>query len=45
VHAYDAAQKTLLVVPGSGGLSGAASDIEGAYAMSWARNIWTDTLG
>jgi hypothetical protein len=45
VHAYDAAQKTLLVVPGAGGLSGAASEIEGAYAMSWARNIWADTLG
>ncbi|MDB5934932.1 MAG: NAD(P)/FAD-dependent oxidoreductase [Massilia sp.] len=45
VHAYDAAQKTLLVVPGSGGLSGAASELEGAYAMSWARNIWADTLG
>jgi NADPH-dependent 2,4-dienoyl-CoA reductase/sulfur reductase-like enzyme len=45
VHAYDTAKKTLLVVPGSGGLSGAASELEGAYAMSWARNIWADTLG
>lgn len=44
VHAYDAAKKTLLVVPGSGGLSGAASELEGTYAMSWARNIWSDTL-
>ncbi|MET0855647.1 MAG: FCSD flavin-binding domain-containing protein [Telluria sp.] len=44
VHAYDAAKKTLLVVPGSGGLSPAASELEGTYAMSWARNIWDDTL-
>jgi NADPH-dependent 2,4-dienoyl-CoA reductase/sulfur reductase-like enzyme len=45
VHAYDAEKKTLLVVPGSGGLSTAASALEGEYAMSWARNIWADTLG
>jgi NADPH-dependent 2,4-dienoyl-CoA reductase/sulfur reductase-like enzyme len=45
VHAYDAEKKTLLVVPGSGGLSAAASALEGEYAMSWARNIWADTLG
>ena len=44
VHRYDAAQKTMLAVPGSGGVSGAASEIEGAYAMAWARNIWADTL-
>ncbi len=45
VHAYDAARKTLLVVPGSGGVSAGASELEGAYAMNWARNIWDDTLG
>jgi NADPH-dependent 2,4-dienoyl-CoA reductase/sulfur reductase-like enzyme len=45
VHAYDAEKKTLLVVPGSGGLSSAANALEGEYAMSWARNIWADTLG
>lgn len=45
VHAYDAARKTLLVVPGSGGLSSAASALEGTYAFSWAANIWADTLG
>lgn len=44
VHAYDAAKKTLLVVPGSGGLSSAANALEGTYAMSWAQNIWADTL-
>ncbi|MRV76284.1 flavocytochrome C [Duganella sp. FT92W] len=45
VHAYDADKKTLLVVPGSGGVSAAANETEGVYAMSWARNIWRDTLG
>lgn len=45
VHAYDAEKKTLLVVPGSGGLSTAPSALEGEYALSWARNIWSDTLG
>jgi len=44
VHRYDAAQKTMLAVPGSGGLSTAASALEGEYAMAWARNIWADTL-
>ncbi len=44
VHRYDAAQKTMLTVPGSGGLSPAANELEGFYAMGWARNIWADTL-
>jgi hypothetical protein len=44
VHRYDAAQKTMVTVPGSGGLSTAASELEGYYAMGWARNIWADTL-
>jgi NADPH-dependent 2,4-dienoyl-CoA reductase/sulfur reductase-like enzyme len=45
VHAYDADKKTLLVVPGSGGVSAAPSALEGEYARNWARNIWADTLG
>ena len=45
VHAYDAAQKTLMLVPGSGGVSADASAHEGVYAFNWARNIWADTLG
>jgi NADPH-dependent 2,4-dienoyl-CoA reductase/sulfur reductase-like enzyme len=45
VHAYDAEKKTLLVVSGSGGVSAGPSALEGEYAMNWARNIWTDTLG
>lgn len=44
VHAYDAAQKTLIVVPGSGGVSSAPGELEGVYGMNWARNIWADTL-
>jgi len=31
-------------VPGSGGVSAAASELEGFYALAWARNIWADTL-
>ena len=45
VHAYDAEKKTLLVVSGAGGVSTAASALEGEYAHNWARNIWADTLG
>ena len=45
VHAYDRAQKTMLVVPGSGGLSPAPSADETAFAEAWARNIWFDMLG
>lgn len=44
VHAYDADKKTMLTVPGSGGVSSAANELEGRYAMAWARNIWADTL-
>jgi len=44
VHAYDAEQKTLLAVKGSGGVSAAESELEGVYAVDWARNIWADTL-
>lgn len=44
VHSYDAAKKTMLPVPNSGGVSGVASAAEGQFAMGWARNIWADTL-
>jgi NADPH-dependent 2,4-dienoyl-CoA reductase/sulfur reductase-like enzyme len=44
VHRYDADKKTMLTVPGSGGLSAAANELEGVYALAWARNIWADTL-
>ncbi len=44
VHRYDAAQKTMLTVPGSGGVSISANELEGRYAMAWAYNIWADTL-
>jgi sulfite dehydrogenase len=45
VHQYDANEKTFKAVPGSGGLSAAASALEGRYAMAWSENIWADTLG
>jgi sulfide dehydrogenase [flavocytochrome c] flavoprotein chain len=44
VHQYDAADKTFKTVPGSGGVSVAANQIEGRYALSWADNIWADML-
>jgi len=44
VHQYDAEKKTVLPVPGSGGVSPAMSELEGRFAFSWAKNIWADTL-
>jgi len=44
VHRYDSAQKTLLQVKGSGGLSEKASELEARYAWAWARNIWSDAF-
>jgi len=44
VHQYDATDKTFKTVPGSGGVSAAANQIEGRYALSWAQNIWDDML-
>jgi sulfide dehydrogenase [flavocytochrome c] flavoprotein subunit len=44
VHQYDARQHTILPVKGAGGVSAARSELEGAYAWSWARNIWADML-
>jgi len=46
VHKYDlAGQPTMRAVPGAGGVSSAMSEAEGAYAINWARNIWSDALG
>ena len=44
VHQYDAVDKTFKAVPGSGGVSAGANQIEGRYALSWADNIWNDML-
>jgi NADH dehydrogenase FAD-containing subunit len=45
VHKYDPEKKTLVTVPGSGGVSSAPSTAEGGFAESWGRNIWSDALG
>jgi len=45
VHRYDPAKKTMLTVPGSGGVSPRRSELEGVYAWGWAQNIWSDMLG
>ena len=44
VHQWAADKKTLEPVAGAGGLSSAASELEGQYAFAWARNIWDDML-
>jgi sulfide dehydrogenase [flavocytochrome c] flavoprotein subunit len=44
VHQWDRDKKTLLPVPGAGGVSAAMSELEGRYAFAWAKNIWADTL-
>jgi NADPH-dependent 2,4-dienoyl-CoA reductase/sulfur reductase-like enzyme len=44
VHKYDRDKKTMVTVPGAGGLSPAPSVKEGAFAMGWAESIWSDTL-
>jgi NADPH-dependent 2,4-dienoyl-CoA reductase/sulfur reductase-like enzyme len=44
VHRYDAERKTMVAVAGAGGVSSAANELEGIYALSWAQNIWADTL-
>ncbi|MBL8511577.1 MAG: FAD-dependent oxidoreductase [Betaproteobacteria bacterium] len=45
VHKYDEKEKTMKAVPGSGGLSTSANEVEAQYALTWAKNIWADTLG
>jgi sulfide dehydrogenase [flavocytochrome c] flavoprotein subunit len=44
VHKYDLNDRTFKTVPGSGGVSPARNDSEGAFTMNWARSIWADTL-
>jgi sulfide dehydrogenase [flavocytochrome c] flavoprotein chain len=44
VHQYDQTDKTFKTVPGSGGVSVAANQLEGRYALGWADNIWADSL-
>lgn len=41
---YNDEQRTFLSIPKSGGLSETASKLEARYAMSWAQNIWADSL-
>lgn len=49
VHEYVAAEKTFKTVAGSGGVSSIdlkpeVTKLEGAYAESWAQNIWAEIL-
>lgn len=45
VHQWDAGQRTLVPVKGSGGVSAARNELEGKYGWAWAQNIWQDSLG
>ncbi|MDO9599706.1 MAG: FCSD flavin-binding domain-containing protein [Azoarcus sp.] len=44
VHQYDAEKKQPMPVAGAGGVSAAANEIEGKFALAWAQNIWADML-
>lgn len=44
VHQYDAEKRIFMPVDGAGGVSAAASELEGQYALGWAKNIWADML-
>ena len=44
IHQYDAEKKTVLPVPGSGGVSAVRSVAEAQFALGWAKNIWADAL-
>jgi sulfite dehydrogenase len=44
VHQFDAESRQPMPVIGAGGLSTAASEVEGRHALAWAQNIWADML-
>jgi NADH dehydrogenase FAD-containing subunit len=44
VHRFDPEHKTMVVVPGTSGVSPARSELEATYAWGWAQNIWADVL-
>ncbi|VVE02378.1 NAD(P)/FAD-dependent oxidoreductase [Pandoraea anhela] len=44
VHRYDASQRTMLPVPGTGGASPRATRDEFASGLAWAQGIWADML-
>ena len=44
VYRYDRERRTMVSAPGAGGLSPAATQVEGVYAMTWASNILNDSV-
>jgi hypothetical protein len=44
VHEYVVNERTFKVVSNSGSLSAVASELEGNYAETWAKSIWSDML-
>jgi NADPH-dependent 2,4-dienoyl-CoA reductase/sulfur reductase-like enzyme len=45
VHVYDPEKKTMVLAAGSAGVSKAANELEGRFALAWAQGIWADALG
>jgi sulfite dehydrogenase len=45
IHKYDEKDKTMKTVPGAGGISSQSNELEAQMAMTWAKNIWADSLG
>jgi sulfide dehydrogenase [flavocytochrome c] flavoprotein subunit len=43
-HQYDPATKMMQPAKGAGGVSAARTELEGAIALGWAKNIWADML-
>ncbi|AJP59132.1 flavocytochrome C [Pandoraea vervacti] len=44
VHRFDASQRTMMPVPGTGGASPRATRDEFALGLAWAQGIWADML-
>lgn len=45
VFRWDEAKQSFIPPPGASGVSKEESELEMAYMLSWAQNIWADTLG
>lgn len=44
VHRYDPATRVVQPVKGAGGVSAARNEMEGVFALGWAKNVWADML-
>ncbi len=44
VHRYNPATRVVQPVKGAGGVSAARNEMEGVFALGWAKNVWADML-